>query len=193
MSISRDACLQALREAADELGHAPTVEEYKALDVSPSYNTIIARYGTWLEALDHVDADRKSAVRYSREDCIEALQAAAEELGEERAAVEAIEAGSLANDDVPASLPLDQRLTAKSYHCVRKDEARWVAVVEVDQPYKSRQTRLYHWSPIREHDCQAVWEFERDGDRSLTDEFFTNRGHQVAGRDEEAACSAASK
>jgi phosphoglycolate phosphatase-like HAD superfamily hydrolase len=83
MPISRDACLQALQEAADELGHAPTIEEYKALDVSPSYNTIIARYGTWLEALDHVDADRKSAVRYSREDCIEALQAAAEELGEE--------------------------------------------------------------------------------------------------------------
>lgn len=66
---------------------------------------------------------------------------------EECAAVDAIEDDILANDDVPASLPLDQRLTVKSYYCVRKDEARWVAVVEVDHPYKSRQTRLYHWSP----------------------------------------------
>lgn len=65
----------------------------------------------------------------------------------ERAAVDAVEGGMLADDEVPANLPLDQRLTPRSYYCVRKDEKRWVAVVEVDQPYKSRKTRLYHWSP----------------------------------------------
>lgn len=81
MSISRETCLEALQEAADELGHAPTVDEYKALDCSPSYNTIIARYGTWLNALDHLDVDRASRVRFTETDCIEALQAAAEEIG----------------------------------------------------------------------------------------------------------------
>jgi len=81
MSISREACLQALEDAVDELGHAPTVEEYKALAISPSYNTIIARYDTWLNALDHLDADRAPRVRFTEADCIEALRAAAEEIG----------------------------------------------------------------------------------------------------------------
>lgn len=83
MVIPEQTCLEALQEAADELGHKPTVEEYKALDISPSYNTIIARYGKWLTALDHVDADEKPRIRYTKKDCIEALQAAAEEFGEE--------------------------------------------------------------------------------------------------------------
>lgn len=83
MAISRNTCLEALQEAADELGHKPTVEEYKALDISPSYNTIIARYGKWSTPLDHVDADEKPGIQYTKEDCIEALQAAADEFGEE--------------------------------------------------------------------------------------------------------------
>lgn len=83
MLISRETCLEALQEAADELGHKPTVEEYKALDLSPSYNTIIARYGKWSTALDRVDADEKRGIQYTKEGCIEALQAAAEEFGEE--------------------------------------------------------------------------------------------------------------
>jgi hypothetical protein len=83
MSISRKTCFEALQKAADELGHKPTVGEYKALDISPSYNTIIARYGTWSTALDHIDADEKPGIQYTKEDCIEALQAPAEEFGEE--------------------------------------------------------------------------------------------------------------
>ena len=83
MAISRNTCLEALQEAADELGHKPTVEEYKALDISPSYNTIIARYGKWSTPLDHVDADEKPGIQYTKEDCIEALPAAADAFGEE--------------------------------------------------------------------------------------------------------------
>jgi hypothetical protein len=83
MSVSRDACLEALEEAADELGHAPTVAQYKALDISPSYSTIRARFGSWTTALDHLDVGQQPRSQYSRADCIDALQEAAKELGEE--------------------------------------------------------------------------------------------------------------
>jgi hypothetical protein len=83
MSISRETCYEALQEAAYELGHAPTFEEYKALNLSPSYNTIISRCGSWNAALEHLDADKPTRRRYSDEDCLEALREAAEVLSEE--------------------------------------------------------------------------------------------------------------
>lgn len=83
MPLSKETCLEALEGAAEELGHAPTVPEYKALDLNPSYNTIRARFGSWSVALDHLDVDQAPRRQYSREDCIEALQEAAAELGEE--------------------------------------------------------------------------------------------------------------
>ncbi|MXR20327.1 homing endonuclease associated repeat-containing protein [Halobacterium bonnevillei] len=72
MAISKDACLKALQKAADELGHAPTVAEYKDLDVSPCYNTIRARFGSWTTALEYLDVDQQPR-RYWKVDCIEAF------------------------------------------------------------------------------------------------------------------------
>jgi hypothetical protein len=83
MTISKEVFLEALREAAEELGHAPTVEEYKSLDLSPPYNTIISRCGSWNAALEHFDVDKPTRRRYSDEDCLEALREATEMLGEE--------------------------------------------------------------------------------------------------------------
>ena len=83
MPISKETCLEALQDAVDELGHPPTVEEYKALDCSPSYNTIIARCGGWIAAKEELGIAHKRGRQYSEADCLEAIQKAAEELGEE--------------------------------------------------------------------------------------------------------------
>jgi len=45
----------------------------------------------------------------------------------------------------PAGLPIDDHLTPLEYTRIRKDDARWVAVVRVDRPYKGECLRLYHW------------------------------------------------
>lgn len=47
----------------------------------------------------------------------------------------------------PGDLPIDQHLTPLEYTLVRRDAARWVAVVRVDSPYNGDSTRLYHWDP----------------------------------------------
>lgn len=83
MTSSREECLDALQEAIDELGHAPTVEEYRALGISPSYNTIALYCDGWMAALEEVGADTSRDRRYTEQDCIEALQEAADEFSEE--------------------------------------------------------------------------------------------------------------
>ncbi|WP_394345781.1 helix-turn-helix transcriptional regulator [Halegenticoccus tardaugens] len=46
----REACVGALREAADLLGHSPTMTEYQNLGMIPSVATITMRFGSWNEA-----------------------------------------------------------------------------------------------------------------------------------------------
>lgn len=62
---------------------------------------------------------------------------------DERTAVERFQAGG-GRTDVPAT-PVDSRFDVTRYLKIRKDDQRWVAVVELDRPYKSPCTRLYHW------------------------------------------------
>lgn len=50
-------CLDALREAATELGHSPTREDYNSLDISPSIRTIRSRCGSWNRAKDAAGLD----------------------------------------------------------------------------------------------------------------------------------------
>lgn len=45
-----DDCVVALRDAADELGHSPTIEEYKQLDTPISARTIIRKCDSWNRA-----------------------------------------------------------------------------------------------------------------------------------------------
>ena len=47
---SQEDCIAALRGAADELGHSPTIEEYKTLDTPVSARTIIRKCETWNRA-----------------------------------------------------------------------------------------------------------------------------------------------
>lgn len=61
----------------------------------------------------------------------------------ERNAVARFERGQ--GSPAPATLPLHPRLDATRYLEIRRDDHRWVAVVEVDRPKKGLCTRLYHW------------------------------------------------
>lgn len=49
-TVSRQDCLDALRAAADELGHSPTFDEYDGLDRTPNAKTIARRFGGWNNA-----------------------------------------------------------------------------------------------------------------------------------------------
>lgn len=46
----QDDCIAALSDAADELGHSPTIEEYKQLDTPISARTIIRKCDSWNRA-----------------------------------------------------------------------------------------------------------------------------------------------
>jgi len=52
--ISRERCLEALQEAAEELGHKPTVKEHKSLDISPMSHSLIAHFG-WCLSVEFGD------------------------------------------------------------------------------------------------------------------------------------------
>jgi hypothetical protein len=47
---SQEDCIVALRNAADELGHSPTIKEYKSLDTPISARTIIRKCDSWNHA-----------------------------------------------------------------------------------------------------------------------------------------------
>jgi hypothetical protein len=47
---SQEDCIVALRDAAEELGHSPTIEEYKSLDTPISARTIIRKCDSWNRA-----------------------------------------------------------------------------------------------------------------------------------------------
>ena len=47
---SQEDCIVALRDAAEELGHSPTIEEYKSLDTPISARTIIRKCDSWNHA-----------------------------------------------------------------------------------------------------------------------------------------------
>lgn len=44
---TKSDCMDALIEAKEKLGHAPSQAEYKELDISPSYQTIANKYDRW--------------------------------------------------------------------------------------------------------------------------------------------------
>lgn len=81
---------------------------------------------------------------------------------EERRAVARFQNGA-GTIDTP-SLPLHPDLTATRYLRVRKDHDRWVAVVEIERPYNSSCTRLYHWDPD-DGTTRQKWTIGRDWTR----------------------------
>lgn len=97
MKYTKQDCIDGLQRAAEELGEAVSLKEYKDGDYSPSASTIAVRFGSWndakeaaglgtVEAIQRGDAlgpDRKAQTEptYSKQDCIDELQRAAEECG----------------------------------------------------------------------------------------------------------------
>lgn len=53
-------CIEALREAADQLGDSPTVREYVELGLKPSQNTIKKAFGTWNAAKEAAELSIRS-------------------------------------------------------------------------------------------------------------------------------------
>lgn len=78
---TKDDCIESLEEAAEKLGKSPTVDEYKSLDISPSYRTIRRLHGSWNKALVESDIDINESRAYTKDDCIESLKEASEKLG----------------------------------------------------------------------------------------------------------------
>lgn len=83
MPYTRDDCLNALQATINELGHVPTMNEYDDVGDGPCASTVATHCGNWQQALDELDANPRPRNRYTKQDCIKALQEAAEELGEE--------------------------------------------------------------------------------------------------------------
>jgi len=49
-SYSKKDCIEALKEAAEQLGKSPTAIEYQSLDIYPTYSTFYDKWGSWNEA-----------------------------------------------------------------------------------------------------------------------------------------------
>jgi hypothetical protein len=58
MAYTTTECINALEQAAKELGKSPTHEEYRSLDISPSASVIKREFGSWNEAKDAASMDK---------------------------------------------------------------------------------------------------------------------------------------
>lgn len=61
MPTSEEACLDALREAADELGKSPTKPEYEERGLTPSASTILRVVGGWNEAKERAGLETNAS------------------------------------------------------------------------------------------------------------------------------------
>ncbi|UBF22742.1 HNH endonuclease [Halorubrum tailed virus 27] len=80
---SNDECIEALVSVGEDLGHSPSMLEYKQYDGLPSVGFLISTFGSWNEAkraagLETVEQPSKTP----EEDCIGALRKAAGLLGD---------------------------------------------------------------------------------------------------------------
>lgn len=71
---SEKECLEVLQQVVEKLDKSPTMEEYRAVGLSPSPETISDRCGTWRLALAKLGLDPPSREQYTEKDCIQALQ-----------------------------------------------------------------------------------------------------------------------
>jgi len=83
MEYSEADCLEALLEAAERLNRAPTMDEYDSLGLSPTAQTIASTCGTWRIALAKAGLEREPRREYTEQNCINAIQNAADILDEE--------------------------------------------------------------------------------------------------------------
>jgi hypothetical protein len=61
METTEAECLDALREAADDLGESPTKAQYEELDLTPASATIIRQVGGWNEAKERAGLETNAS------------------------------------------------------------------------------------------------------------------------------------
>lgn len=83
MSYSEGDCVEALQTAAEQLDRTPTMAEYDSPGLSPNSRTIAQICGTWHLALAKSGLEREPRREYTEQNCINALQNAADTLEEE--------------------------------------------------------------------------------------------------------------
>lgn len=60
---SKQDCIESLQEAAEQLGKSPMLEEYRELDLYPTYKTFYDRFGSWNEAKEAAGLKQYSSGR----------------------------------------------------------------------------------------------------------------------------------
>jgi hypothetical protein len=70
----RKRARDALKKAADELGHSPTVAEYAELDTPISESVVRDEFGSWPAAQRAAGLDVTDPSAISREDCLNAIR-----------------------------------------------------------------------------------------------------------------------
>ena len=82
LTYTRQELVESLREAAEFLGHTPSLNEINELDGFPSGTTYENRFGSWTGALAAAGMEPRSPPRgYDREELLAILHATADELG----------------------------------------------------------------------------------------------------------------
>lgn len=75
---TKQECIEALQEAAEQLGHSPYMDEYDDLDIHPKSSTITKYFDGWNTAKREAGLE---TYNYSEQDCLNAIQEAADHLG----------------------------------------------------------------------------------------------------------------
>ena len=76
--FSRGDCIDSLQRAAEELGHSPTVPEYRGLGIPPSVKTHSNKFGSWNDAKRAAGLD--VTPRGENEDFVEQREVMAEKM-----------------------------------------------------------------------------------------------------------------
>jgi len=58
-SVSTDEILSELQSLANELGHTPSVTEWREIDGTPGITTVVRQFGTWINAIDAAGLERR--------------------------------------------------------------------------------------------------------------------------------------
>jgi len=69
---SKEDVIKFLRKISED-GKAPTVDEYKKMNLSPNFDTVISRFGTWNEAIKQAGLE-ENRVLMDREEIINQLK-----------------------------------------------------------------------------------------------------------------------
>jgi len=81
MSYSQNELIEAVQDLAERLGHAPSVNDLREDDDTPSRDPFERVFGSWNKALDAAGLDRRQDYQIDEENLLEALVRLARDLG----------------------------------------------------------------------------------------------------------------